>query len=66
MPPIEARESRISMVRDCSNLSDVKYEGGMTSSVTRSTTSGALDQDHQEAERKRREEVAYKYVFLLV
>ncbi|CAH0719290.1 unnamed protein product, partial [Brenthis ino] len=60
MPPIEARESRISMVRDCSNLSDVKYEGGMTSSVTRSTTSGALDQDHQEAERKRREEVAYK------
>nr|XP_034836535.1 protein Fe65 homolog isoform X2 [Maniola hyperantus] len=60
MPPVEARESRISMVRDCSNLSDVKYEGAMTSSVTRSTTSGALDHVDQDAERKRREEVAYK------
>ncbi|XP_045489409.1 protein Fe65 homolog isoform X2 [Pieris rapae] len=58
MPPIEARESRISMVRDCSNLSEVKYDGPMTSSVTRSTTSGALDQDAQEA--KRKEEMAYK------
>ncbi|XP_047538878.1 protein Fe65 homolog isoform X4 [Vanessa atalanta] len=60
MPPIEARESRISMVRDCSNLSDIKYEGAMTSSVTRSTTSGALDHVDQDYERKRREEVAYK------
>lgn len=62
MPPIEARESRISMVRDCSNLSEVsKYEGAvMTSSVTRSTTSGALDHVDQEAERKRKEEISYK------
>ncbi|CAH1634927.1 unnamed protein product [Spodoptera littoralis] len=62
MPPIEAKESRISMVRDCSNLSEVsKYEGSMmTSSVTRSTTSGALDHDGQEAERKRKEEMSYK------
>ncbi|CAK1542751.1 unnamed protein product [Leptosia nina] len=60
MPPIEARESRISMVRDCSNLSEVKYDGPMTTSVTRSTTSGALDHDAQEAERKRKEEIAYK------
>ncbi|XP_045505013.1 protein Fe65 homolog isoform X1 [Colias croceus] len=58
MPPIEARESRISMVRDCSNL-DMKYDGPMTTSVTRSTTSGALDHVDQE-ERKRKEEVAYK------
>ncbi|CAG9133070.1 unnamed protein product [Plutella xylostella] len=61
MPPVEAKEQRISMVRDCSNLSEVsKYEGVMTSSVTRSTTSGALDHDGQEAERKRKEEIAYK------
>uniref|UniRef100_A0A2A4JPS2 PID domain-containing protein n=1 Tax=Heliothis virescens TaxID=7102 RepID=A0A2A4JPS2_HELVI len=62
MPPVEAKESRISMVRDCSNLSEVsKYEGSMmTSSVTRSTTSGALDHDGQEAERKRKEEMSYK------
>lgn len=61
MPPIEAKESRISMVGDCANLSEVsKYEGGMTSSVTRSTTSGALDHVDKEAERKRREEISYK------
>ncbi|XP_049878677.1 protein Fe65 homolog isoform X2 [Pectinophora gossypiella] len=61
MPPVEAKESRISMVRDCSNLSEVgKYEGVMTTSVTRSTTSGALDHDAQDAERKRKEEMSYK------
>lgn len=62
MPPVEAKESRISMVRDCSNLSEVsKYEGNvMTGSVTRSTTSGALDHVDHEAERKRKEEISYK------
>jgi hypothetical protein len=61
MPPVEARESRISMVRDCSNLSEVKYEGVMNTSVTRSTTSGALDHvDQEERERKRKEEMSYK------
>ncbi|KAG6442923.1 hypothetical protein O3G_MSEX002579 [Manduca sexta] len=61
MPPVEAKESRISMVRDCSNLSEVgKYEGVMTGSVTRSTTSGALDHVDHEAERKRKEEMSYK------
>ncbi|XP_061716831.1 protein Fe65 homolog isoform X1 [Cydia pomonella] len=61
MLPVEAKESRISMVRDCS-LSEVnKYDGVMTSSVTRSTTSGALaDHMDQEAERKRKEEMSYK------
>ncbi|XP_060806224.1 protein Fe65 homolog isoform X2 [Amyelois transitella] len=58
MPPVEAKETRISMVRDCS-MSDVKYEGVMTTSVTRSTTSGALDNVDQE-ERKRKEEMSYK------
>lgn len=61
MPPVEAKESRISMVRDCSNLSEVaKYDNVMTSSVTRSTTSGALDHVDQDAERKRKEEMSYK------
>lgn len=61
MPPVEAKESRISMVRDCSNLSEVaKYDNVMTSSVTRSTTSGALDYVDQDAERKRKEEMSYK------
>ncbi|RVE52302.1 hypothetical protein evm_003092 [Chilo suppressalis] len=62
MPPVEAKDSRISMVRDCSNLSEVnKYEGVMTSSVTRSTTSGALDHvDRQEEDRRRKEEMSYK------
>lgn len=57
--PVEAKESRISMVRDCSNLSEARYEGVMNTSVTRSTTSGALDQEQQD-ERKRREEMSYK------
>ncbi|XP_068623081.1 protein Fe65 homolog [Battus philenor] len=57
MPPVEGKESRISMVRDCSNLSDVKYE--MATSVVRSTTSGALDHVDME-ERKRKEEISYK------
>lgn len=63
MPPIEAKESRISMVRDCSNLSEVnKYDGNvMTSSVIRSTTSSALDHAADiDAERKRKEEISYK------
>lgn len=60
MPPVEAKESRISMVRDCSNLSEARYEGVMNTSVTRSTTNGALDQEHQD-ERKRREEMSYKW-----
>ncbi|XP_053616709.1 protein Fe65 homolog isoform X1 [Plodia interpunctella] len=59
MPPVEAKESRISMVRDCSNLSDVKYEAVMTTSVTRSTTSGCLDHVDQE-ERKRKEDMSFK------
>ncbi|CAG9782405.1 unnamed protein product [Diatraea saccharalis] len=60
MPPVEAKDSRISMVRDCSNLSEVnKYEGVMTGSVTRSTTSGALDHADQE-DRRRKEEMSYK------
>lgn len=60
MPPVEAKESRISMVRDCSALEAGKYEGAMTTSVTRSTTSGALDHVDQDHERKRREEMSYK------
>ncbi|VVC99421.1 unnamed protein product [Leptidea sinapis] len=59
MPPNDARDSRISMVMDCTNRSDMKFDGPMTTSVTRSTTSGALA-DHVDDERKRKEEVAYK------
>ncbi|CAH2055938.1 unnamed protein product, partial [Iphiclides podalirius] len=57
MPPTDGKESRISMVRDCSGLSDAKYD--MAGSVVRSTTSGALDSVDNE-ERKRREEISYK------
>ncbi|KAL4702227.1 hypothetical protein ACJJTC_012484, partial [Scirpophaga incertulas] len=55
MPP-ESREARLSMV---DALGDAKYDGAMTGSVTRSTTSGALDSVEQD-ERRRKEEMSYK------
>ncbi|GBP84675.1 Protein Fe65 homolog [Eumeta japonica] len=56
--PADCREGRASMARD--ELPDVGKFDVMTSSVTRSTTSSALDHVDLEAEKKRKEELSYK------